>query len=230
MTTTYRAQSEKHRVDIFTTYLPHISRFLTFLSHLFIKGLRLKYVEVSNRPWRPELRSRGHDDPRLHHRRLPEDCGLPGPMLQDRAEGVGSSYGILPGKGSTVVKLRKVEVLEDLWKNGLWILESKPPSFEFGSHLALTHAQTVVFPSQLQLENIQWPIATHLFELKSVTIIALSNMATDVWSADLFKGNLGRGYLALFESPRIRVNSRDEIYQYISEFTYKVEVKNIHQG
>ena len=50
MTTTYRAQSEKHRVDIFTTYLPHISRFLTFLSHLFIKGLRLKYVEVSNRP------------------------------------------------------------------------------------------------------------------------------------------------------------------------------------
>ena len=123
-------------------------------------------------------------------------------------------------------KLKYLKILT----NGLWILESKPPSFEFGSHLALTHAQTVVFPSQLQLENIQWPIATHLFELKSVTIIALSNMATDVWSADLFKGNLGRGYLALFESPRIRVNSRDEIYQYISEFTYKVEVKNIHQG
>ena len=173
------------------------------------------------RPWRPaaappqtsrRLRTSWTDAARSRWRR--------GIILWDPAW-----EGILP-----VVKLRKVEVLEDLWKNGLWILESKPPSFEFGSHLALTHAQTVVFPSQLQLENIQWPIATHLFELKSVTIIALSNMATDVWSADLFKGDLGRGYLALFESPRIRVNSRDEIYQYISEFTYKVEVKNIHQG
>lgn len=85
MTTTYRAQSEKHTVDIylprFTTYLPPI--FPGFSLFYTIMGLRLVQSV--------ELQHRGHDDPRLHHRRLPEDCGLPGPMLQDRAEGVGKS-------------------------------------------------------------------------------------------------------------------------------------------